>query len=108
MEKDNSCAVFWIDASDVGSLHQAYIRIAQKLSISGWDNEDADIKMLVRLHLSRALGKKWMLVFDNADNSNLGQASLSSTPFPNLTDYLPQSELGSIILTKTDSDTAKH
>lgn len=107
MEKDKSCAVFWIDTSDTDSLHQAYVRIAQKLSLSGWENEDTNFKMLVKLHLSRGTGQRWMLVFDNADNVSLGQASLSSTPVLNLTDYLPQSELGSTILTTTDNNTAK-
>lgn len=103
MEKNKSCAVFWIDASDADSL----VRIAQKLSISGWDNEDTNVIMLVKQHLSIGTGKKCMLVFDNADNVSLGQASLSSTPVLNLTDYLPQSELGSTILTTTDNNTAK-
>ncbi|KAH8689219.1 hypothetical protein GQ44DRAFT_637694, partial [Phaeosphaeriaceae sp. PMI808] len=43
-QDNKDCSVFWIDASDKGSPYQSYARVAQKLSISGWDNDQADVK----------------------------------------------------------------
>jgi tetratricopeptide (TPR) repeat protein len=110
-QENKSCSVFWIDASDVDSLHQAYSSIAQKLDIPGWDDEKADTKQLVKMHLSRKSAKHWLLVLDGADDislgSSLGSAGLSSPHPANLIDYLPQSELGSIIFTTTDRVAAK-
>jgi hypothetical protein len=33
------CSVFWIDASNKDSLYQSYASVAQKLGVSGWDDE---------------------------------------------------------------------
>ncbi|KAK5077425.1 hypothetical protein LTR70_010265 [Exophiala xenobiotica] len=104
--KNPSCSVFWIDASDIDSLHQAYSSIAQKLDVPGWDDEKADIKQLVKLYLRKS-ARQWLLIFDNADNENLGSTGLSTPRSANLIDYLPQSKLGSIIFTTTNGDIAK-
>ncbi|KAF7511136.1 hypothetical protein GJ744_005367 [Endocarpon pusillum] len=105
--ENKNCLVFWIDASDIDSLHQAYSNIAQKLGVSGWDDETADIKLLVKHYLSRESARQWLLIFDNADDVNLGSTGLSTPHSANLVDYLPQSELGSIVFTTTNSDTAR-
>jgi hypothetical protein len=106
-KKYNNCSVFWIPASDIDSLHQAYAHIAQKLDIPGWDNEKIDVKKLVQLHLSRKSAGQWLLICDNADDASLGVTGLSKPRTASLIDYLPQSELGSIIFTTTDSNTAE-
>lgn len=49
------CSVFWIDASDIDHLHQAYPSIAQKLDVPGWDDEKVDIKQLVKHYSSGKL-----------------------------------------------------
>ncbi|KAF2181417.1 kinesin light chain 3 [Zopfia rhizophila CBS 207.26] len=106
-QKSKSCSVFWIDASDMNSLHQGYWSIAQKLDVPGWDDEKVDVKQLVKHHLSRKGKRQWLLIFDNADNADLWSPGLSTTQTASSTDYLPQSELGSIIFTTTDCDIAK-
>lgn len=105
--KDNNCSVFWIDANDIDSLHQAYSNIAQKLNIAGWDDEKTDVQQLVKLYLSTRTAGKWLLIFDNVDNVSLQSTGLSTPRSSNLIDYLPQSELGSIVLTTTNSDIVK-
>jgi tetratricopeptide (TPR) repeat protein len=105
--KNKSCSVFWIDASNVDSLYQAYSSIAQKLKIPGWEDEKADVIQMVKLHLSVKSERYWLLIFDNADDVDLGSAGPSTAGAINLNDYLPQSELGSIIFTTTNRDTAK-
>jgi Cdc6-like AAA superfamily ATPase len=42
-----NCSVFWVSASDMESLYQAYSHIARRLNIPGWDDEKADVKKLV-------------------------------------------------------------
>ncbi|KAH8708390.1 kinesin light chain [Phaeosphaeriaceae sp. PMI808] len=106
-QKNKNCSVFWIEASDIDSLYQSYARIAQKLDIPGWNDEKADIKQLVKLHPSREGARQWLLIFDNTDDINLGSSGLSTARATNLIDYLPQSKLGSIIFTTTNSNTAK-
>jgi tetratricopeptide (TPR) repeat protein len=77
------------------SLHQAYAHIAQRLEISGWNNEKADFKRLVQLHLSKDSAGQWLLIFDNLDDIKLLT-----------TDYLPRSEQGCIVFTTSIRETA--
>ncbi|KAF2433970.1 kinesin light chain 1 [Tothia fuscella] len=107
-QEDANCSVFWIPASDVDSMHLAYTHIAQKLSIPGWDDEKADILKLVKIYLSGMSAGRWLLIYDNADDIRLGSNELLATSqATSLIDHLPQSELGSIIFTTTDSKTAE-
>ncbi|KAF1948247.1 kinesin light chain [Byssothecium circinans] len=106
-QKNKNCSVFWIDASDIDSLYQSYASIGQKIHVPGWDDEKADIKQLVRLHLSRKGARQWLLIFDNTDDINLGSSGLSTAGATDLLDYLPQSERCSIVFTTTNSDTAE-
>jgi KaiC/GvpD/RAD55 family RecA-like ATPase len=105
-QKNKNCLVFWVDAGDMDSLYQSYASIAQKLDVPGWKDEKADVKQLVKLYLEREAVKQCLLVFDNIDLSR-GPDDLSTTRAADLIDYLPQSELCSIVFTTTNSDTAK-
>jgi len=102
----DNCSVFWIDASDTDSLDQSYRTVAQKLRIPNWDNGDIDVKLLVKDYLSRG-SNKWLLVYDNVEDIGLRPARSSLTLPANLVRYLPQSHSGSIVITTTNSDTAK-
>jgi tetratricopeptide (TPR) repeat protein len=106
-EKINNCSIFWIDASDVDSLYQSYAGIAQKLKVPGWDDEKADIKNLVRLHLSSKSVRQWLFIFDNANGNTIGSSELSTAPAADLLDYLPQSGLCSAVFTTADRDIAQ-
>jgi hypothetical protein len=106
-QKNKNCSVFWIDASDIDSLHQSYATIAQKLNIPGWDDEKADVKQLVKLHLGGNGARQCLLIFDNTEDISLESSGLSMARATDLIDYVPQPELCSIVLTTTNSDTAK-
>lgn len=105
--QNKSCSIFWIDASSVNGVHQSYASIAQKLKVPGWKEEKADVKQLIKLHLSRKDAGQSLLIFDNAD----GASFVSDRPFTmrdvNLTDYLPESDLCSVLFTTTDSNAAE-
>jgi hypothetical protein len=106
-QQNKSCSVFWIDASTVDGLYQSYASIAQKLDIPGWNDEKTNVMQLVKLHLSRKGAGQSLLIFDNADDGNLKSAGPSMAEAAALIDYLPHSELCSILLTTTNGDTAK-
>jgi tetratricopeptide (TPR) repeat protein len=103
-EEFKDCSVFWIPASDMESLYQAYTYIAQRLNIPGWDNEKADVKKLVQLHLSKESAGQWLLVFDITDEARLETAGSSQAA--SLIEYLPVSDQGAIVFTITDRKTA--
>lgn len=92
--------VFWIDAIDIGSLDQGYLNVAQKLGISDGDDEkpDVELRQRVKFQLSRESERRWLLIFDNLD---------SLIPKFPVVSYLPQSKLGSVVFTATNSDTAR-
>jgi hypothetical protein len=104
--KYRNCLVFWIPATDIDSLHQAYRDIAQQLRIPGWD-EKADVKKLVQTHLSQADARPWLCVFDNADDLSMWIRLSGSDPGPgSLKEYLPMSKQGCIVFTTRDKKTA--
>jgi tetratricopeptide (TPR) repeat protein len=96
-EKHKNCSVIWIPATNIESLYQAYLEVAQQLHISGWEDEKADVKRLVQDYLSKESAGQWLLIFDNADDIDMwiGQST-------RLIDYLPRSKHGRIIFTTRD------
>ncbi|KAH7111312.1 P-loop containing nucleoside triphosphate hydrolase protein [Dendryphion nanum] len=106
-QESKSFSVFWVDAGDMDSLHQGYSSIAQKLDLPNWEDEKADIKALVKQHLSTKGAGQWLLIFDNTDDINLGSGGLPAAQGTNVVDYLPQSDLCSIVFTTTNYDTAE-
>jgi tetratricopeptide (TPR) repeat protein len=106
-QNNQNCSVFWIDASNVDSLDQSYAGIAQKLNIPSWDDEKANPKQLVKLHLEGRGARQCLLIFDNTEEISLGSLGLSGPQAANLISYLPQSEFCSIVFTTTDSNVAK-
>jgi tetratricopeptide (TPR) repeat protein len=97
-------SVFWISASDKESIHQGYAHVARRLTIPGWDDEKADSKKLVQLHLSKESAGQWLLVFDNADEAITESAG--SSKIVGLMEFLPSSEQGAIVFTTADRKTA--
>ncbi|OAL54216.1 kinesin light chain [Pyrenochaeta sp. DS3sAY3a] len=95
-EKDKTCSVFW-----------SFAGIAQRLKIPGWDDEKADVIQLVKLRLEEESARDCLLVFDNADDINLGSSRLSAAPAVGLVECLPQSSRCSVVFTTTESDLAK-
>ena len=106
-QNNQNCSVFWIDASNLDSLDQSYAGIAQKLNIPGWDDEKANPKQLVKLHLEGRVARQCLLIFDNTEEISLEFPGLSGPQAANLISYLPHSELCSIVFTTIDSNIAE-
>jgi tetratricopeptide (TPR) repeat protein len=106
-QTNKNCSVFWVDASDKDSLQQSYARIAQKLGVLGWDDKKADVRSLVKRCLAANSARQCLLIFDNAEDILIGSSGSSTAGAAGLLDYLPQSELCSMIFTTTSSNTAR-
>jgi tetratricopeptide (TPR) repeat protein len=97
------CSVFWISATSTTSFEKGFRDIGQALQIPGINEDNADVKSLVKTFLSRESAGRWLLIIDNADDiemlhSRAGESNESSG-FPALVYYLPLSWKGSILFT---------
>jgi tetratricopeptide (TPR) repeat protein len=102
-DKYKNCSVIWIPATNMESLHEAYLDVARQLSIAGCEEDQADVKRLVQGYLSKESAGQWFLVFDNADDINIWIAEAGSKPgYGRLIDYLPRSGQGCIVFTSRD------
>ena len=104
-DRYKNCLVIWIPATNMESLHQAYLDVARELKIPGSDEDKADAKKLVQGYLSKESAGRWLLVFDSADDVNMWITE-SGPGSGRLIDSLPRSEQGCIVFTTRDRKTA--
>ncbi|KAI1365233.1 hypothetical protein F5Y08DRAFT_304790 [Xylaria arbuscula] len=88
-----NCSAYWVPVIDLVSFENAYREIGRLLQLPGINDENTDTKLLVKTGLSDARAGSWLLIIDNADDTDM----LFSCP--NLVDYLPFSREGSILFT---------
>ncbi|KIX03312.1 uncharacterized protein Z518_06864 [Rhinocladiella mackenziei CBS 650.93] len=111
-EADPAKWVFWVHASNAARFEESYQKIAERLQLTGWNEVKADILAMVHGWLSNEANGQWAMVVDNADNPDvmfkprdgLGRGQLplqitSSSTGHSLSDYLPSSANGSIVIT---------
>ncbi|KAK0508575.1 hypothetical protein JMJ35_008851 [Cladonia borealis] len=99
-ESDPDCSIFWLPATSIESLQQAYLEAGQQLGISGINEEQADVKKLVQERLSQESAGRWLLIFDNADDIEMWiKTDGDGHGSPVLKQYLPRSSQGRIIFT---------
>ena len=106
--------MFWIHASNKGRFEQAFKAISRKLQLPGWDNPDINPLDLVFDWLSG--DSNWLLILDNADDSDvffdrrpttIFQHPESQRPAVPLAMYIPQtSRRGSVLVTSRNRDAA--
>ncbi|KAL7895481.1 hypothetical protein HDV63DRAFT_381581 [Trichoderma sp. SZMC 28014] len=101
-DKYKDCHVFWVPAIDISTFENAYREIGRALKIRGIDDTQADVKQLVRAALSRC-NNNWLLIIDNADDVGL----FFNTSKPALSDFLPFSLMGSILLTTRNDEVSQ-
>lgn len=100
--------VFWIYASTISRIYQAYKAMAMKMCLPGWDDPSIDIIQLVSTWLSDETHGPWLLVLDNADDMetffNILPEPVSRHSERNmpLAYRLPHSATGSILITTRD------
>ncbi|KAI9860949.1 MAG: hypothetical protein M1813_005628 [Trichoglossum hirsutum] len=100
--------VFWIHATTVSRMDQAYKDIARKLCLPGWNDPNVDTFQLVSKWLSDDTHRPWLLVLDSADdievffNTKSNPSSVGSEQTAPLVNYLPRSSNSSTLITTRD------
>ncbi|KAI3326475.1 hypothetical protein HD806DRAFT_408973 [Xylariaceae sp. AK1471] len=99
--------VFWVHASTAARVEEAYRGIADRLSLPGRHDPNANVCQLVSNWLCDERNGRWVLILDNADDIETffpqQKPHDASTPLGN---YLPQSPNGSIVVTTRNKDAA--
>ncbi|KAF7549262.1 hypothetical protein G7Z17_g6496 [Cylindrodendrum hubeiense] len=94
------CSIFWVPAISTASFENVYREIGQQMGIPELDNNQVDVKILIKVALSQETVGPWLLVIDNADDKELlfGDQGLC--------EYLPFSRRGSILFTTRNHEVA--
>lgn len=100
-ERSSEISIFWVHASNASRFEQDYLQIAINAKLSGVNDPKQEIKQLVKNWLSSKESGTWLMIIDNADDSDMffgaretGGSSLGSR---RLSEFLPQCPNGSII-----------
>ena len=109
--------MFWVHASSATRFEGSYRNIAARLRLPGWNEPKADVLGMVHGWLSDESNDKWTIVVDNADDGGVmfepwngetyanpaatssSSLSSSSSTVRSLSDFLPLSSHGSIVVT---------
>ncbi|KAH7124618.1 hypothetical protein EDB81DRAFT_890057 [Dactylonectria macrodidyma] len=100
-----NASIFWIHAGNRNRIEQGFDSIAEEIGIPGNLYPSTSILALVRSWLSKRLRAPWLMVLDNADDSDVffgkltNESSSHSTRHRCLWDYLPQSPNSAILFT---------
>ncbi|UKZ79311.1 hypothetical protein TrVFT333_007061 [Trichoderma virens FT-333] len=100
------CSVFWIPAVDTVRIENTFIEIGRQLKVKGIDEDGADIKQLVKAALSQGSIGNWLLIIDNLDNIELFFGNIDNADSLPLSEYLPFSRKGSILITTRNDEVA--
>ncbi|KAI0537281.1 hypothetical protein GGR58DRAFT_527494 [Xylaria digitata] len=95
-------SVFWVPVLGHASFEQAYAEIARRLDIQIKDDEG--LKVSVRRYLESERAGKWLLVVDNADDTEIVFGS-SNMP-GGIYKYLPESDNGLTLFTTRSREVA--
>jgi hypothetical protein len=107
--------MFWIHASNAQRFRQAFGEIAQQCHVPGCDSPQADVLLLVKKWLERAEQGQWLMVIDNADDTQLffpSQPDKGSIHGDRVAEsesglgrYIPECSHGSILITTRNKQT---
>jgi tetratricopeptide (TPR) repeat protein len=99
-DQNPNCSVFWVAATNVENVQQAYLDIGRLLQVPRLEEDKVDVKRLVQDRLSQESAGQWLLILDNADDVDMWfEKADGSGESRRLFDYLPRSSKGSIIIT---------
>ncbi|KAH7013689.1 hypothetical protein EDB80DRAFT_863617 [Ilyonectria destructans] len=108
--------IFWVHASNAERFQKAYASIATECNIPGHDDPKADLLDLVRRWLETTYQTRWLMVIDNADDTELffpchqEEGSSKTANAVTHTDrglghYIPECRHGSIFVTTRNKQT---
>ncbi|KAJ4298214.1 hypothetical protein N0V90_006113 [Kalmusia sp. IMI 367209] len=113
-DKSPDTWVFWVHAGTRARFEEGYRRIAEATKMDGWNDPKADVLRLVRSWLCDESNGRWLMVIDNADDASVffpvtsqrRTVTNSDQQADVLSDFLPQSPNGSILITSRSQDVA--
>lgn len=108
--------IFWVHASNAVRFQKAYASIATECNIPGHDDPKADLLGLVRRWLETTYQNRWLMVIDNADDTELffpqhqeegpsKTANAVTRTDRGLGHYIPECRHGSILVTTRNKQT---
>ena len=108
--------MFWVHASSQARFEEGFKKIADRVKLQGRNELRDDILRLVSSWLSDESNGRWVMIIDNADDadvffdlstagSTIGASNSISVPQP-LSNFLPQSQNGSMLFTSRRQDVA--
>ncbi|KAH7075013.1 kinesin light chain 1 [Paraphoma chrysanthemicola] len=99
--------VFWVPAISQESFELAYKDIGIRLCLPGIDDDNADVKKLVKEALNAGTVGEWLMIVDNADDPAVILGTLTDdTGTARLDDYLSRSDKGRILFTSRNRKVA--
>ncbi|KAE8363797.1 P-loop containing nucleoside triphosphate hydrolase protein [Aspergillus caelatus] len=101
-DRDKECSVFWVPCISNEMIEQTFLNIAQILGLH--DVKPVDVKEQTKIYLSSERAGKWLLIFDNADDTEMWVSA--NNAIPSLEDFLPQSDQGHILFTTRNGELA--
>ncbi|KAL2812396.1 hypothetical protein BJX63DRAFT_247837 [Aspergillus granulosus] len=101
-DKDKECSVFWLPCTSYAMVEQSLLKMTQIVGLR--DVNPAEIKEQIKSYLSSERAGKWLLIFDNADDTEMWLES--NDTIPALEEFLPQSENGRILFTTRNRELA--
>jgi len=94
LDQNPNYSVFWIRSTNMEAVEKSFIDICDALGLPRTPSSDP--KLQVKSYLSKSAGH-WLLIVDNADDTELWMSSQSS--YPTLKTILPQSPNGFTVFT---------
>jgi len=95
-EAEPNRSIFWMPAVSMESFETACMDIAAALGIPPATIQEEDPKELVKERLSSSSARPWLLIVDNADDTDV---CFELGPRKGIVDYLPQSPSGMVVYT---------
>jgi tetratricopeptide (TPR) repeat protein len=100
VRESSHLSVFWVHSGTQARFKEGYQRIAGLVKMDGWDNPRLDTLQLVYDWLCKRESGKWAMVIDNADDDTVFFDRTTKA----LSEYIPQSENGRILITSRNRD----
>ena len=97
-EEYSDVSVFWVHASNAARFRQSYDSIAQECQVPGYGDAKTDVLPLVKMWLERKDRGRWLMVIDNADDTQL-----VSGP-EGLGQHIPECAHGSVLVTTRNKE----
>jgi tetratricopeptide (TPR) repeat protein len=107
--------VFWVHAGNQARFEAGYRRIAGATKMDGWNDPKVNILRLVHNWLCDDSNGQWTMIVDNADDATVFYPNVSQIhavrssehPLEPLSDYIPHSPNGSILITSRNHSLAE-